>query len=160
MFELIQDWWKGITERERKLTCFAGVVIGFSILYLLLWEPLASSLTTHQQQLQRAEQTLQWVEINAEKLISEGIPQNSTTKQIQNLPQLINRTAQRHGINISRLQHQNEQVNLWINEVEFSLFLRWIAALKNNEMVNVLNVDISQHKDSGAVKINRLSLSY
>ena len=160
MFEQIKEWWEGISAREQRLVSIAGGVIFFVIVYYLIWLPVATNLEASKQKLKSTEQTLHWVERSVEKLLAEGGSQNQTVTTKQNLSRLISRTAKRNNINISRIQNQNEQVDLWINEVEFTVFLKWITALKNDAKVNVVNVDINQNQTEGMVKINRLSLSY
>lgn len=160
MFEQIKEWWEGISAREKQLVSVAGGVSLLVIVYYLIWVPVSSNLEVSQQKLKNTEQTLHWVETNVEKLLVEGVKQDKTAATKQNLSRLISRTAKRNNINISRIQNQNEQVDVWINEVEFTAFLKWVTALKNDEKVNVINVDINQNQTEGMVKVNRLSLSY
>lgn len=160
MFEQIKEWWEGITAREQQLVSVGGGVAFLVIVYYLIWLPAASNLEANQQKLESTEQTLHWVETNVEKLLEEGLIQEQTLGRKQNLSRLISSTAKRNNINISRIQNQNEQVDVWINDVEFTAFLKWITALKNDTKVNVINVDISQNQTEGMVKVNRLSLSY
>ncbi|WP_166739292.1 type II secretion system protein M [Psychromonas algicola] len=160
MFEQLKEWWEGISTREQKLVSVGGGVALLVVIYYLIWSPVASNLAASQQKLTSTEQTLYWVETNIEKLLEEGLIQEQTLGRKQNLSRLISSTAKRNNINISRIQNQNEQVDVWINDVEFTAFLKWVTALKNDTQVNVINVDISQNQVEGMVKINRLSLSY
>ncbi|MDA7746295.1 type II secretion system protein M [Psychromonas sp.] len=160
MFDQIKEWWEGTSEREQQLTLVSGVVIFIAIVYFLIWQPLATNLEDNQQKLNKAEQTLQWVETSATKLVAAGVGGNQKTKRKQNLSQLINTTAKRNSISISRIQNQEEQVDVWINEIEFTQFLKWITTLQNDSNVHVISVDLSRTKIEGMVKVNRLSLSY
>ena len=160
MLEHIKNWWEEISEREQKLTLIAGVIIFFVIVYSLLWQPLSSNLAENKQKLAKVEQTLQWTEVTARTLVSQGINQNKKSQRKQNLSQLINRTSKRNNITISRINNQKKQVDVWIDNIEFTQFLKWITLLKNESNVHVVSVDISQQEIEGMVKINRLSLSY
>ena len=160
MFEQIKEWWEGITAREQQLVSVGGSIALLVIVYYLIWLPAASTLETNQQKLKSTEQTLLWVESNVEKLLAEGGIQDQTEGRKQNLSRLISSTAKRNNIDISRIQNQNEQVDVWINDVQFTAFLKWVTALKNDNKVSIINVDISQNQTKGMVKVNRLSFSY
>lgn len=160
MFEQIKDWWESITEREQQLTLISTGVVSVALIYFLLWSPLASNLADSQNKLKSAQQTLQWVESNANKLVEAGIGNNKTAAKKQNLSQLINSTAKRNKITISRIQNRNGTVDVWINQVEFNQFIKWMTALQNQYQVQINSVDLNQDKVQGMIKINRLSLSY
>jgi len=160
VFEQIKEWWEGITAREQQLVSVGGGIALLVIVYYLIWLPAASTLETNQQKLKSTEQTLLWVETNVEKLLAEGGIQEQTEGRKQNLSRLISSTAKRNNIDISRIQNQNEQVDVWINDVQFTAFLKWVTALKNDNKVSIINVDISQNQTKGMVKVNRLSFSY
>lgn len=160
MLEEIKSWWEGTTEREQQLTLVSGVVIFVAIVYFALWQPLATNLVENEQKLQRAEQTLQWVETNAAKLVKAGVSDIKKPKRKKNLSQLINSSAKRNKINISRIQNQENKVDVWINEVEFNEFVSWMTSLQNRYNVKILSADLNRHKVTGSIKVNRLSLSY
>tara|TARA_R110001583_G_scaffold4978_4_gene27678 strand:- start:840 stop:1322 length:483 start_codon:yes stop_codon:yes gene_type:complete len=160
MFEQIKDWWESITEREQQLTLISTVLVFAALIYFLIWLPLATNLADSQYKLKRAEQTLQWVEVSANKLVKAGIGNNKVTATKQNLSQLINSTAKRNQIIISRIQNRNGTIDIWINQVEFNQFIKWITALQNQYQVRINSVDLNQDKVPGMIKINRLSLSY
>lgn len=160
MFEQIKEWWENLSEREQQLTFVTLLVVFIAMIYFLIWQPVATNLAESQQKLQSSQQTLQWVESNANKLVAAGVGNNKTTARKQNLSQLISSTAKRNQIVISRIQNRNGSVDIWINQVEFNQFLKWITALQNQYQVQVNSADLNQDKTQGMVKINRLSLSY
>lgn len=160
MFEQIKGWWESITEREQQLTLISTAVVCFAFIYFLLWLPVATQVADSKHKLRNAQQTLQWVEASADKLVKAGIGNNKATAKKQNLSQLINSTAKRNQIIISRIQNRNETVDVWINQVEFNQFIKWITTLQNQYQVQVNSVDLNQDQVQGMVKINRLSLSY
>lgn len=155
----MKDWWENTTEREQRLTVISVVMVFVAIVYFLLWQPLANNLAESQQKLNNAQQTLQWVEVNSDKIIASGLIDNQAGSP-QNLSQLINSTARRNKINIARIQGRNGTVDLSINQIEFNQFIEWLTALQNQYHVQVVSVDISQDKVQGMVKVSRLSLSY
>ena len=159
MFEEIKEWWENITEREQRLAAISAVVIFIAIVYFFLWQPIANNLAVSQQRLTSVQQTLQWVDVNSNKIIAAGLNVNKG-RAPQNLSQLINSTAKRNKINISRIQNRNGTVDLSINQIEFNQFIQWITTLQNRHHVQIVNVDVSQDKIEGMIKVSRLSLSY
>ena len=160
MFEEIKEWWEGITAREQQLVSVGGGIALLVIVYYLIWLPASSTLETNRQKLKSTKQTLHWVETNVEKLLAEGGIQDQVGRRKQNLSRLISSTAKRNNIDISRIQNKNEKVDVWINNVQFAAFLKWVTALRNDNKVSIINVDISQNQTEGTVKVNRLSFSY
>lgn len=159
MFEQFKDWWEGASEREQKMVLASAVVVLIALVYFLLWQPLASEMETKQQALERAEQTLSWVENSSSKLIIAGVGGNKKSSRKSDLSQLINRTAKRYQVNISRIQSRDGRVDVWINRVEFKQFVDWLTKLENQYQVHIENVDINRGKEKGLIKVSRLSLS-
>jgi len=160
MVEQIKNWWDGTTEREQQVTIFSVLVIFIAALYFLLWLPFANDLAANQARLKKTEQTLQWVETNATKLINAGVGGNKKSSRKKNLSQLINSTAKSNKIDISRIQNGKGKVDVWINKVEFDKFVKWTTALQNQYQVHIKSVDLTRDNEQGLIKVNRLSLSY
>jgi len=160
MFEQFNNWWEGITEREQQLTLASAAIVFVAALYFLIWKPLANDLADQRQKLEQAEQTLSWVEKNTSKLLVEGVGNNKRSSRKQNLSQLVNRTAKQSAISISRIQNGDDEVDVWINRVEFNQFIKWTTQLKNQHKVRINNVDLSKDKEQGVIRVSRLSLSY
>lgn len=160
MLEKIIERWDAISEREKQLTLSSIGVTFVAAIYFLLWQPMSENLADSQQKLKRAEQTLEWVETNATKLIEAGVTDSTKTKARENLPQLINLTAKQNNISISRIQNRDGKVDIWINHVEFNQLVKWLTILQNKYQVQVHSTDLNNDSVQGVIKVNRLSLSY
>ncbi|MEL0629129.1 type II secretion system protein M [Psychromonas aquatilis] len=159
MFEQVNKWWHSITEREQKLTLASLLAIFIALVYFSVWQPIADNLAASELKLKNAQQTLHWVEVNANKLVASGTVVNKVGEK-QNLAQLISSTAKRRQIDISRIQGRQNSVNLLINQVEFNEFVAWMTSLQNQHQIQILTADLSKDKVPGMIKVNRLSLSY
>jgi len=159
MIEQIKEWWDNATEREQTLSMVSAVVIFIALIYFVLWQPLTNNLASSEASLKSAEQTLQWVEVNSNKIIASGLSSNDAVKK-QNLSQLISSTAKRNNIDLARIQERNGVVDISINQVEFNQFVEWTTGLQNQYQVQIANADLSQDKVPGLIKVNRLSLSF
>lgn len=159
MIEQIKEWWDNATEREQTLSMVSAVVIFIALIYFVLWQPLTNNLASSEASLKSAQQTLQWVEVNSNKIIASGLSSNDAVKK-QNLSQLISSTAKRNNIDLARIQERNGVVDISINQVEFNQFVEWTTGLQNQYQVQIANADLSQDKVPGLIKVNRLSLSF
>ena len=158
MSEQLKLWWASLSDREQQLSLLSGAFLLLALLYWGAWKPLADRLQESEKQLSRAEQTLTWVENKASLLVKAGVGKQKNNTQQLTLIQIVNSSAGQYGINFSRIVNKNEQIEVWITEVEFDLLLRWLTALNNQYFVSVLTTDISRVDPQGHVKVNRLLL--
>ena len=155
--EQFRQWWESITTREQQLSMISLVLVVIAILYWAVWAPLASQLSDNKQQLVNVKSSLSWTQENADFLLQSG----GATKQKRsiNLAQVLNSTASKKGITFSRIVNKQNQVEVWIANVEFDVFLVWLTDLKNRYGISVLNTDLAKTDQQGYIKVNRLLLS-
>lgn len=160
MKEQLQSWWISRNEREQQLSLLSAAFIFLAVIYWGAWKPLANSLQESEIQLQRAQQTLSWVQKNASILVQAGVHKHKVTANRGNLTQIVNKSARQHGITFSRIVNKQQRLEVWISEVEFDLFIKWLTSLSNQYSVSVINVDFSKMDKQGHIRINRLLLGY
>ena len=153
-------WWKSISEREQKLFVVSAVVVLLAIVYWGIYQPLKNQLAESQKQLQRAEQTLDWVQNKATVLVKAGANKRKTAVRQLSLTQIVNKSAKQHGITFSRIVNKKQQIEVWISDVEFNRFLNWLTRLNNDHGIEVINTDFTKIDKVGRIKINRLLLGY
>jgi len=159
MKERFQTWWSNLNEREQLLSLLSAVFILLAVIYWGAWKPLANSLQESELQLQRAQQTLGWVQKNAALLVAAGHKHQAAGTR-ENLTQIVTKSARQHDITFSRIVNKQQQLEVWITEVEFDLFIKWLTSLSNQYSVSVINADFSKVDKQGYIKINRLLLGY
>ncbi len=124
--------------RERMLLSLAALVGLLLVFYTLIWEPTQSRLKDlREQQLPQSEQTLAWVR---QALASaENNPGREAEKIIEGpLLTVIEQTSEKAQVRaaIQRMQpNQNQQVKIWMNEVNFDRWLKWVALLNQQNVV-------------------------
>jgi len=160
MIERFNSWWESISEREQKLISVSLFFIVVAVIYWGIWQPLSSQLETSKNQLQRAQQVLSTTQERATVLVRAGVGARKAVSQKQNLTQIVNITARQNGIVFSRIVNRNEQVEVIISNVEFTLFINWLSVLSEQYSVSIINTDISKTDAEGYVKVNHLFLSY
>lgn len=160
MKEQFQSWWISLNEREQQLSLLSAAFILLAVIYWGAWKPLANSLQESEMQHQRAQQTLSWVQKNARLLVEAGVHKHKVAATRGNLTQIVNKSAREHGITFSRIVNKQQQLEVWITEVEFDRFIKWLTSLSNQYSVAVLNADFSKVDKQGHIRINRLLLGY
>jgi len=160
MREQFTDWWKSLSEREQRLSLASAAFLLLAILYWGAWKPLSDQLQSSQMQLKSAQQTLVWVQEKAAILVQSGVGKDPVRNKNISLTQLVTKSARDHGINFSRIVNKKEEIEVWIVDVEFDLFVAWLSDLHNRYSVSVLNTDFSKMDKEGHIKINRLLLGY
>ena len=73
------------------------------------------------------------------------------------LPQAVNRTTAKHDIAISRMQPQNDELQIWVDQAPFNDVLEWLKSMENMGVV-ILQADITTADAEGFIKIRRLRL--
>lgn len=150
------EWWQRISPREQYLSMISAAMIVVALLYWGIWTPLVDQLSDTKKQLTRAQATLSWTQEKATILLQSGVAKPQVRGG--NLSQIINSSARRNGITFSRIVNKQDDLEVWINEVEFDAFVDWLAELRNQYGVSVLSSDLAKTDRSGYIKVNRLLL--
>tara|TARA_R110001583_G_scaffold7720_9_gene37965 strand:- start:57027 stop:57500 length:474 start_codon:yes stop_codon:yes gene_type:complete len=156
--EQLKQWWESITVREQQLTMISAVFIGIAILYWGIWSPLTTQLTENKQQLTNAKASLSWTQEKANFLLASGVAEPQ--RRSGNLTQILNSSASKKGITFSRIVNKQEQIEVWITNIEFDLFLLWLTDLNHQYGISVLNADLAKTDQAGYIKVNRLLLTH
>lgn len=73
---------------------------------------------------------------------------------------VVNRTAFNQKIKIARLQPQGQELQVWIDTVQFDDLLIWLASLADQHGVQVQVIEVARENLApGLVKVRRLQLS-
>ncbi|WDE11623.1 type II secretion system protein M [Thalassomonas haliotis] len=148
--------WQQLNAREQKSVIALSAVVLVFILYSLVWQPLNENLAKTQSKLKRQQDLLTWVSDNTSRY--QQASKNKQSSRGGSLSSIVNRTAKRNGIGITRMQPQGNDIQIWIDEVSFSQLLQWLEQLANNEGLNVKSIDLNNAKQSGVVGVRRLQL--
>ena len=160
MQEKFQEWWASISEREQIMTGVSALVMAIGILYWGIYSPLNNAYEANQLKLDRAEKTLAWVQTSATTLVKAGATTQKSKPKNQNLSQLLNHTSKKYNITFKRIVNKKGKVDVWVEDVDFSKFTKWLALLEKRYSIEVLDIDLVKKDRKGYVQINRLALGY
>lgn len=153
----ISDYYQSKSDSEQKLLLAMAIVVPLFIIYMMVStvnEGLHSSTQKLEKQIELNEWAAEQIEIISQSKGSvAGKPNQSS------ITQLINVSARKHGVTISRLQPQKtDTVRVGIEEVGFNKFVAWLSELQNRHNIKVASIDFSKSDTTGRVKIRRLDL--
>lgn len=148
---------QALTEREQLLVLVSAVVVVIGIFYFAIWMPLVNGIDRESRLADRQTETLAWVEKQSQRAKLLRSASGAKGGFSGSLPQAVNATSSRHKIEISRMQPQNDELQVWVDEAEFNNVLAWLRALEEMGVL-IKQVDIAESDKAGMIKIRRLQL--
>ncbi|MDP4530352.1 type II secretion system protein M [Alkalimonas delamerensis] len=149
----VQQWWGGLQPREQSLVLLCAIAIGVFLFYYLIWQPVHQSKARNQQALMQAEQQLDWLHSVLPQLQQAG---TGVERSSGSLSQVLTTSARQHGIRVSRMQPQNQQMQLVLDDVAFESLVRWLHALHYQHGLQLVNLDVSAASQPGVVQVRRI----
>lgn len=151
----IKQWFTSLSEREQVIVLFASVVSLICIFYFLIWSPLNTALEENRKGLQNDQQLLQFIVEQGNK--ARLYQSNNNASFNGSITQLVNQTSRQANITISRMQPQNDELQVVIDEVAFNDLMRWLQTLEERG-IQIVMTDISEADAEGIVQVRRLQL--
>lgn len=148
----IVTWWLGLQQREQRLVGAAALVLLIGAFYWLLWQPLHQSREQQQQRLVAAERQLQQLQRLAPQLSASA----KVSRSDGSVAQIISNSARSNAIKVSRMQPQNNQLTLVLEDVSFDALLTWLHALQYQHGVKLVNLDLATADAPGLVRVRRM----
>ena len=149
--------WQQLNLREQRLVLAMSSVVLVFILYSLVWQPLNENILKTGAKLARQQSLLTWVSENTARY-QQANKSGKSAKGNASLSSIVNRTAKRSNIGITRMQPQGDDIQVWIDEVSFTQLLQWLELLSNQEGLNVKAIDLNNVEQPGVVGVRRLQL--
>lgn len=149
----IWRWWYGLAAREQRLLLLAGPLLLLGIFYWGLWQPLHQAKQRNEialQQLERQRVTF----LQAKPLLQQAAagPERSGGS----LAQIVTNSARSFNIRVSRMQPQNEQLQLVLEDLAFEQLLPWLHQLQYQNGVRLVNLDVAVTDRPGVVRVRRM----
>lgn len=156
--EQLLEKYRNLSERERRLVIIAGIGLVIAIFYAVVWSPLQTSIAKNEKGIANKQELLVWVEQNANKAIQLKQSAGRGSDFTGSLPQAVNQTAARFSIDITRMQPQKDEIQVWVDKASFDNTLGWLQQMEQMG-INIAEADIAETDESGMIKIRRLRLS-
>lgn len=153
----MKERWLQLDLREQRLVIAMAAVVLFFILYSAVWAPLHNGIETAFKKNVRQQKLFTLVQEGTARYKS-AVGTSQSNNRNSSLSSLVNTTASRNQISISRMQPQGDDLQVWIEEVSFNNLLTWLEQLSVKEGISVKAIDITHAQQAGVVKVRRLQL--
>ncbi len=149
----LTTWWLSLQPREQQLVKIAGFFLGIGLFYSAIWQPIHQARADSELKAKAAVEQLSWLQSRLPLLA-----QDSAAASSGSLNDIVAQTAPQFQIKVSRMQPQNEQLQLSLEDVPFEQLLRWLTELQSKHGVQLLQLDIAVSEVPGTVRVRRLVL--
>lgn len=153
----MKERWLQLNLREQRLVIAMASVVLVFILYSMIWAPLNDNIDAVTKKVERRQELLTWIQ-KSTTIYKNAVGSGASNNRNTSLSSLVNKTASRNNIAITRMQPQGENIQVWIDEVPFDNLLKWLEQLSTKEGLKVKSIDITNAEQTGVVKIRRLQL--
>lgn len=160
MLNNLLDRWHGTAAyrnyamREPNERIIILVVLGLvlaSLLYLLLWKPIAGWSTAAQGAHERAQTLNDWMLANESNARASASESSSRAPSSEGLLTIVSRTADKAQLKLTRFQPDSNGVSVVLQKQAFNDVLRWLDMLETDERVLVVQASVDADSLSGRV---------
>ena len=157
----MKKWFAGLEPRERLLVSGGAVVLVLLLLYVVIWEPIASGYRNLQEDVAEQKQTLAWMQQAASQIKT---LQRSSTGEVRGLGgrsllAVVDQSARSAGLgdSIKRIEPDGSKgVKVWLEGVAFDPMILWLGKLTRTYQIETSLITI---EPQGAGRVNaRLTL--
>ncbi|MCB5227245.1 type II secretion system protein M [Alishewanella sp. 16-MA] len=147
------QWWYGLASREQRLVLIAVPLVILGVFYWLIWQPLHQAKQQNVVALQQMQQQLIALQ-QAKPLLQLG--DTSPERVGGSLAQIISNSARSFNIRVSRMQPQNDQLQLVLDDIAYAQLLPWLHQLQYQNAVRLVSLDIGVTDKPGIVRVRRM----
>lgn len=147
----LQQWFNNLEQRERLLISIGAVLVGVTLLYLMLWEPVAKAHSRREADLASARELSQKIELLAGQ--SRSNPTAGVNRSLSLLA-AIDQASKSGALNkpLTRIQPEGDtEVKIWLEAVSFDALIRWVDQLQTRDGIIVRSAQIEKDAAPGAV---------
>lgn len=159
----MKDWWLSRQPRERLILMIGGVLFVATLLYLMVWEPLARESTNLANRVKAQNKTLVWMQQASQQIkqLRTQSPNLAIKADQRSMLSIVDSSAKRAKIRkpIQRMEPEGKNgVKLWIEDVEFDSLIHWLGEVERRYGVMVKRATISRNEATAGKVNSRLSL--
>ncbi|QUM91036.1 type II secretion system protein M [Moritella sp. 36] len=153
----MKAYWQQLEQKEKQLISLLIATLLLAGGYWLVWQPLQNDISNTQRKVNVQTQTLADVKVIGQKIMNlQGGQVNRP--EAGDLNQLVSRSAKRHKIILTRIQAKADNLQVWIDDVNFNQLTDWLEQLNKQYGIEIQNIDLSVSDKKGMVKVRRLQL--
>lgn len=142
----------GLSPRERVMVVAGGIAALAIVLYAWVWQPWQTELERLRDRVPAKRETLAWMQAQAERIEalrarSEQAPSTSGLPLLTLVERSANQVDMREVITRMSPGEEADQVRVWVDDVAFDRWLRWVDALGGSG-IEVAEANIDRSDDN------------
>ena len=153
--EPMQRWLDSLQARERNIVIAGAILLVIMLFYLLIWEPVFSSLEEQQQHYTSQKQLLNWMQLTASEIRLYELAGASSSSRFNNqsVSSLVERSATTSGVKafIRKLESAENTVKVQLEQADFDKIIIWLNDLQQKYGIYPQKIHIEPQKVAGAV---------
>ncbi len=152
----MMEWFNTLQARERYLLGAAGVVVALVLLYTLVWDPVASSVSRLEQSVSTERRQLLWMQNASQEILAlrRSGGSGATTQRNVSLITAVESSAKRGGVRqqVTRMEPQGaKKITVELKKVNFDRLVGWIESLSRQYGATVAQFSASKTDAPGLV---------
>ena len=130
----MKDWFLGLEPRERNLVGGGAVVLVLLLLYLMIWDPIASGYAELSDSVQQQQETLVWMQQAAVQIKALQRSSGGSASGLggRSLLAVVDQSARSGGLEnaIKRIEPDGSKgVKVWLEGAAFDPMILWLGKL-------------------------------
>ncbi|WP_423188109.1 type II secretion system protein GspM [Alishewanella sp. d11] len=146
-------WWYGLATREQRLLLLATPLLLLGAFYWGIWQPLHYAAERNSITLQQLERQLVAFQ-QVRPLLQQSASGPARTGGT--LAQIVSTSARSFNISVSRMQPQNDQLQLVLDDLAFEQLMPWLQQLHYQNGVQLVSLDVAATDNPGIVRVRRM----
>ncbi|MDQ2993604.1 MAG: type II secretion system protein M [Pseudomonadota bacterium] len=147
-------WWQKLSERERRMVVYGGIITALFLFYFAFWSPLADSIAAQQQTNAETRELITWMQKAQGELRQLGKQDKAPISKISLLAAIEQSVKRNHletpAPEIKQLDQTRVQVNF--ATVEFISVVRWLVDVQNSTSSKIEKVTMNRTPKNGIVR--------
>jgi type II secretory pathway component PulM len=152
----MKEWWNNLSLRDKRLASLGIIVIALTLLYMLVWLPLANKNELMRTQIQHNKQLLVWMKAANQQI--EALKKNKKTYKASITGASLLSIVQ-NSIKLSPLKNQftqlkqseSDSIQLNFQSVQFDALVTWLIKIWQEQSINVSHISVTSLGTTGNV---------
>ena len=153
----MNEWYMGLSPRERNIVTAAGILLLIAAFYAGIWDPMHSRVDTLNRSISTAQKDLVWMQEKAQEvkaLTQSNMSKGPNKRASMSLNQAVSSTASRFKVTLDEIASAGQDtVSVRIREAQYDDVMRWVFELESSYLTEINSISISQGDESGVVTV-------
>lgn len=146
-----------LSERDRLVILYGGIIVGLLLFYFLIWSPLSEKNDDLIQSNAQTRELIDWMQKAKGQLIQLHQQSKNKTSSAASLLSTIEQSIKRDRLDSTNpdiKQQEKSRVQVTFGEVDFVTVMRWIQDVQSASASKIVKVSIQKASKPGMVHLD------